>query len=119
MHLRYSCRVYPTLGQRAALARAFGCARVVHNDALAARRSSSRWKNWNTMPILARVSRGGRVVRRGAVPRVRRCSAHLSEATVKTHVARILGKLRLRDRAQAVIVAYETGLVSVGTVRPV
>jgi DNA-binding NarL/FixJ family response regulator len=38
----------------------------------------------------------------------------LSEATVKTHVARILSKLRLRDRAQAVVVAYETGLVVPG-----
>ncbi|MFE6056386.1 response regulator [Kitasatospora sp. NPDC056446] len=38
----------------------------------------------------------------------------LSEATVKTHVARILGKLGLRDRAQVVVAAYETGLVAVG-----
>jgi DNA-binding NarL/FixJ family response regulator len=35
----------------------------------------------------------------------------LSEATVKTHVARIFTKLELRDRAQAVVLAYETGLV--------
>jgi DNA-binding NarL/FixJ family response regulator len=41
----------------------------------------------------------------------------LSEATVKTHVARILSKLRVRDRAQAVIVAYETGLVTPGADR--
>ncbi|MFE2346415.1 response regulator [Kitasatospora cineracea] len=39
----------------------------------------------------------------------------LSEATVKTHVARIFAKLGLRDRAQAVVVAYETGLVTPGS----
>ena len=42
----------------------------------------------------------------------------LSDATVKTHVARILSKLRLRDRAQAIVVAYETGLVTPGTRPP-
>jgi DNA-binding NarL/FixJ family response regulator len=38
----------------------------------------------------------------------------VSEQTVKTHLGRILAKLRLRDRAQAIVYAYETGLVSVG-----
>jgi DNA-binding NarL/FixJ family response regulator len=36
----------------------------------------------------------------------------LSEATVKTHVGRILSKLNLRDRVQIVVFAYETGLVT-------
>ena len=38
----------------------------------------------------------------------------LGETTVKTHVARILTKLAVRDRAQVVIAAYESGLVTVG-----
>lgn len=38
----------------------------------------------------------------------------LSEATVRTHVSRILAKLDLRDRTQAVVVAYESGLVRPG-----
>lgn len=39
----------------------------------------------------------------------------LSETTVKTHVGRILSKLGLRDRIQAVVLAYETGVVARGT----
>ena len=40
MQLRYNFRLYPTPGQRASLARAFGCARVVYNDALRARETA-------------------------------------------------------------------------------
>ena len=39
-----------------------------------------------------------------------------SEATIKTHVSRILAKLDLRDRVQAVVLSYEEGLIQPGTV---
>ena len=43
---------------------------------------------------------------------------YLGEATVKSHVARILGKLELRDRAQTIVYAYESGLVRPGETTP-
>lgn len=42
MQLRYNFRVYPTLSQRNSLAKAFGCARVVYNDAICARQDAYR-----------------------------------------------------------------------------
>jgi DNA-binding NarL/FixJ family response regulator len=43
-------------------------------------------------------------------------AAHLvlSDTTIKTHVAHVLSKLDLRDRVQAVVLAYESGLISPG-----
>ncbi len=43
---------------------------------------------------------------------------YLSQATIKTHINRLLSKLALRDRVQAVVLAYETGLITPRTATP-
>jgi len=43
---------------------------------------------------------------------------YISDTTVKTHITHILQKLNLRDRVQAVVLAYQTGMFEAGTGRP-
>ena len=59
-----------------------------------------------------------RLVARGLANAEIATALHLSQATVKTHMTKILGKLGVRDRAQAVVISYESGLVEPGQATP-
>ncbi len=121
--------MYPTPAQEEQMLLHCAHARYVWNLAV---EQHSHWRRWRrSAPGFAEQCRRGAGHGRGHRRRpgrhdhrrplrrteAERLAAHfrLSEATVKTHVARILAKLRLRDRAQAVVVAYETGLIVPGT----
>ena len=58
------------------------------------------------------------MIARGLSNREMASQLFISEATAKTHVSRVLGKLDLKSRVQAAVLAYETGLVTPGDVHP-
>jgi DNA-binding NarL/FixJ family response regulator len=65
-------------------------------------------------PLTPRETEVLRLIARGLSNREISDALFIAEQTTKTHVGRILAKLDLRDRAQAVVLAYESGLISPG-----
>lgn len=84
------------------------------------RRKSSR-QRFRTPPpparldqLSAREAEVFRLVARGLSNREIAEQLFIGETTIKTHVTRILTKLDLRDRVQAVVLAYEAGIITPG-----
>jgi len=59
-----------------------------------------------------------RLMARGATNAEIAATLYVAEATVKTHVGSIFGKLGVRDRAAAIVFAYDHGVVSPGATPP-
>jgi transposase len=86
VQLRYNYRLYPTPGQQAALARAFGCVRVVFNDALRARQKTQ----CAGLPYLTDAELSARLTTAKATPE----RAWLNEVSAVVAVAGEAGTLR-------------------------
>ena len=77
------------------------------------RQHPASWRPPTTLgPLTAREQEILRLIARGLSNTEISHTLTISEQTTKTHISHILAKLNLRDRAQAVIAAYETGLIT-------